>query len=439
MIYNARHGRRNFVAHHQPFNYFARFAPGTDDRARHLKDYTDLVAAIDEGTLPQVAFYKPQGSLNEHPGLRRRAVRRHAHRRSLAKIKASPLWASTAIIVTYDENGGFWDHVPPPKGDRWGPGTRIPAIIVSPLAKKGYVDHTPYDTTSILKFITLRFGLEPLPGVRPGAGDLTAAFDLGVDGGTDRFAGVPRGVWVLGIVSLCMDMSSELVHALLPLYMATVMGASTLVIGVVEGIAEATALIVKLFSGILSDWFRKRKPLVLLGYGLAAVSKFAFPLAPTLGWIVGARFADRVGKGIRGAPRDALIADITPADARGRSFGLRQALDTVGGIGGPLLALAAMAFFASNFQAAFWIAVVPAMLCVLLIVVGVDEPEQKGRRRPHPGTVCVSPTSGDCRRDSGSSWRSPACSRSRDSPKRFWCCARRTWASPSRMRRWSWW
>jgi len=196
--------------------------------------------------------------------------------------------------------------------------------------------------------------------------------------GRKGLAGVPRGVWVLGIVSLLMDVSSETIHALLPLYMATVMGASTFVIGVVEGIAESMALIIKLFSGVLSDWFRKRKPLVLLGYGLAAVSKFAFPLAPTLGWIVAARFADRVGKGIRGAPRDALIADITPEDARGRSFGLRQALDTVGAIGGPLLALAAMAIFASSFKAAFWIAVIPAVLCVILIVVGVDEPEKKG-------------------------------------------------------------
>ncbi len=189
-------------------------------------------------------------------------------------------------------------------------------------------------------------------------------------------AAVPRGVWVLGLVSMCMDLSSELVHSLLPLYMATALGASVFVIGIIEGAAEALALIVKLFSGVISDVFRKRKPLVLFGYGLAALSKFAFPLAPSLGWIVGARFADRVGKGIRGAPRDALIADITPADVRGRSFGLRQALDTVGAIGGPLLALAAMAYFASNFHAAFWIAVVPAMLAVALIVFGVDEPER---------------------------------------------------------------
>jgi MFS family permease len=193
-------------------------------------------------------------------------------------------------------------------------------------------------------------------------------------------------VWVLGIVSMCMDLSSELVHSLLPIYMATALGASVFVIGIIEGAAEALALIVKLFSGVISDLFRKRKPLVLLGYGLAAVSKFAFPLASTLGWIVAARFADRVGKGIRGSPRDALIADITPAEARGRSFGLRQALDTVGAVGGPLMAMGAMAYFLGNFHAAFWIAVVPAMLAVLLIIVGVDEPAQpkaaEGERAP---------------------------------------------------------
>ena len=156
---------------------------------------------------------------------------------------------------------------------------------------------------------------------------------------------IPRGVWVLGLVSMCMDLSSELIHSLLPLYMALGLGASTLTIGIVEGIAEATALIVKVFSGVLSDFFRRRKPLVVLGYGLAALTKFIFPLASTLGWIVTARFADRVGKGIRGAPRDALIADLTPESVRGASFGLRQALDTVGAVGGPLLAIGAMAVF----------------------------------------------------------------------------------------------
>lgn len=195
---------------------------------------------------------------------------------------------------------------------------------------------------------------------------------------------IPRGVWVLGGVSLCMDMSSELVHALLPLYMASALGASALVIGIVEGIAEALALVVKLFSGALSDWSRKRKPLVLAGYGLAALTKFVFPLVPSLGWVVGARFADRIGKGIRGAPRDALIADITPPEIRGRSFGLRQALDTVGAVIGPVLALAGMAYFAGNFQAVLWIAVVPAVLCVLLIVFGVEEPDRPSKESAKP-------------------------------------------------------
>jgi len=189
-------------------------------------------------------------------------------------------------------------------------------------------------------------------------------------------AAVPRGVWVLGIVSMCMDLSSELIHSLLPLYLAIGLGASALTIGVIEGVAEAIALIVKIFSGVMSDLFRKRKALVVLGYGLAAVTKLAFPLAPSLGWIVAARFADRVGKGIRGAPRDALIADITPAEVRGASFGLRQALDTVGAVGGPLMAIAAIAAFAGDFKAAFWVAVVPAFLSVTLLVAGVDEPDR---------------------------------------------------------------
>ncbi|MEO8305387.1 MAG: MFS transporter [Betaproteobacteria bacterium] len=190
---------------------------------------------------------------------------------------------------------------------------------------------------------------------------------------TSGLARIPRAVWVLGFVSMCMDLSSELVHALLPLYMAVGLGASTLTIGIVEGIAEATAMIVKVFSGALSDLFRRRKPLVVVGYGLAGFTKLIFPLAPTLGWVVGARFADRVGKGIRGAPRDALIADLSPPEVRGASFGLRQALDTVGGVGGPLLAIGAMAYFAGDFQAAFWVAVVPAILCVLLLLFGVEE------------------------------------------------------------------
>jgi len=190
-------------------------------------------------------------------------------------------------------------------------------------------------------------------------------------------AAVPHGVWVLGLVSMCMDLSSELIHSLLPLYLAVGLGASTLTIGIIEGVAEAIALIVKIFSGVLSDLFHRRKALVVLGYGLAAVTKPVFPLASTLGWVVTARFVDRVGKGIRGAPRDALITDITPPEVRGASFGLRQALDTVGAVGGPLLAIAAMAMFVGDFKAAFWVAVVPAFVSVALLVVGVDEPDRR--------------------------------------------------------------
>ncbi|HZV65521.1 MAG TPA: acid phosphatase [Telluria sp.] len=171
-------GDVNFQPHHQPFNYFLRFAPGSKDRALHLKDETDMLADIKQGKLPQVTFYKPQGSLNEHPGYSN-VMQGDIHLAELvAKLKASPQWKHMAIIITYDENGGFWDHVAPPKGDRWGPGTRIPAIIVSPYAKKGFIDHTAYDTTSILQFLTRRFKLEPLPGVRTQMGDLSNAFDL---------------------------------------------------------------------------------------------------------------------------------------------------------------------------------------------------------------------------------------------------------------------
>ncbi|HEX4883962.1 MAG TPA: MFS transporter, partial [Casimicrobiaceae bacterium] len=198
----------------------------------------------------------------------------------------------------------------------------------------------------------------------------------------DAWRRVPRGVVVLGFVSLLMDASSELVHALLPLFLVTTLGASVLVVGVIEGVAEATSLIVKVFSGVLSDLTRRRKPLVLAGYGLGALSKLAFPLAPTLGWIVGARVVDRIGKGIRGAPRDALVADLTPPEARGAAYGVRQALDTVGAIAGPLLAVGAMAWFAGDIRSAFWVAVLPAALCVLLIVAGVREPEHA---RASPG------------------------------------------------------
>ncbi len=182
VIYNNAAGAPNFQAHHQPFNYFARFDPttpsGQTQRAAHLKDYTDLQADIAAGTLPPVVFYKPQGNLNEHPGYTD-VMSGDAHIADvIAQLQASPQWKHMAIIVTYDENGGFWDHVAPPKGDRWGPGTRVPTIIISPYAKRGFVDSTPNDTTSIIKFITRRFGLEPLPGVRSQMGDLTSAFNL---------------------------------------------------------------------------------------------------------------------------------------------------------------------------------------------------------------------------------------------------------------------
>ena len=185
---------------------------------------------------------------------------------------------------------------------------------------------------------------------------------------------VPRTVWTLGFVSLCMDLSSELVHGLLPVFMTAVLGAGMVAVGVVEGIAEATASIVKLFSGALSDRLGRRKPLVVLGYALAAASKPLFPLAGSVPLVLVARFMDRVGKGIRGAPRDALIADVTPAEVRGGAYGLRQALDTVGAVLGPLAAIGLMILLASDIRAVLWVAVVPAILSVVVLVLFVREP-----------------------------------------------------------------
>ncbi len=162
---------------------------------------------------------------------------------------------------------------------------------------------------------------------------------------------IPAGIWVLGFVSMLMDISSEMIHSLLPIYLVTVLGTSTLTVGIIEGVAEATAAITKVFSGVISDWLGKRKLLVALGYGLASFTKPVFPLASSVGWLVSARFIDRVGKGIRGAPRDALVADITPAHLRGASFGLRQSLDTIGAFVGPLLAIVLMWRTANNFRA----------------------------------------------------------------------------------------
>jgi MFS family permease len=191
-----------------------------------------------------------------------------------------------------------------------------------------------------------------------------------------RWRKIPGSVWALGLVSLFMDLSSEMIHALLPLYLVSVLGASTLTVGFIEGIAEATASITKIFSGALSDYLGKRKLLAALGYGIAAVTKPVFPLASSITLLTAARFVDRIGKGIRGAPRDALIADLTPADLRGTAFGLRQSLDTVGAVLGPLAAIVFMAVFADNFTTVFWIAVVPAFISLAIIVFGVREPER---------------------------------------------------------------
>ena len=196
---------------------------------------------------------------------------------------------------------------------------------------------------------------------------------------------LPAGIWVLGGVSLLMDISSEMIHSLLPLFMVGTLGASALVVGLVEGVAEATALIVKVFSGVLSDVLGKRKGLAVLGYALGAFSKPFFAIAPSVGWVLAARFADRIGKGIRGAPRDALVADIAPEGMRGAAFGLRQSLDTVGAFLGPLLAVALMWWWADDFRAVFWVAVVPGVLSVLLLWLGVREPVRQSQAvRRHP-------------------------------------------------------
>jgi len=190
---------------------------------------------------------------------------------------------------------------------------------------------------------------------------------------------------MLGFVSLFMDVSSELIHSLLPVFMVTSLGATALMVGVVEGVAEATALIVKVFSGTISDWLGKRKGLTVLGYGLGALSKPIFALALTVHWVFVARFMDRIGKGIRGAPRDALIADLTPPEIRGAAYGLRQSLDTVGAFLGPLLAIALMLLWAGDFRTVFWFAVIPAVLAVLILIFGVREPGA-GSVHPRPAS-----------------------------------------------------
>ena len=187
---------------------------------------------------------------------------------------------------------------------------------------------------------------------------------------------IPSAIWALGFVSLLMDISSELIHSLLPVFMVTSLGASAFAVGLIEGAAEATALIVKVFSGALSDYWGKRKPLAVMGYGLGAISKPLFALAASVEYVLIARLMDRIGKGIRGAPRDALVADIAPPEVRGAAFGLRQSLDTVGAFIGPLLGVGLMLLWANDYRAVFWVAVIPGLLAVALLLFGVQEPER---------------------------------------------------------------
>ena len=196
---------------------------------------------------------------------------------------------------------------------------------------------------------------------------------------------LPRNVWILGFVSLLMDLSSEIYHALLPAFVTIVLGLPATALGAIDGIAEATANLAKLVSGRLSDRSLKRKPWVVAGYGLAALSKPLFPIAASALAVMIARFADRIGKGIRGAPRDAMVADEAPPEIRGRAFGLRQSLDTVGALLAPIVAIGLMAWLAGNIRAVFWIAVIPAFCSFLLALVALREPEQ------HLGTLKRSP------------------------------------------------
>ena len=187
---------------------------------------------------------------------------------------------------------------------------------------------------------------------------------------------LPKGVWALGFGSFFMDTSSELIHSLLPIFMVTTLGASLVTVGLIEGVAEATAAIMKVFSGALSDYLGRRKALMVFGYALGAFTKPIFPLAPTVAWVFAARFTDRVGKGIRGAPRDALVADITPKAMRGAAYGLRQALDSLGALLGPLLAVGFMVWFANDIRKAMWFAVLPAFVTVMVLLIYVREPER---------------------------------------------------------------
>jgi MFS family permease len=203
------------------------------------------------------------------------------------------------------------------------------------------------------------------------------------------FRGLPGGIWALGFVSMFMDISSELVYSLLPVFMATVLGASMTTIGIVEGVAEAAAAVTKVFSGAISDYLGKRKLLALIGYGLAAITKPIFPLATNIEWVFAARFIDRIGKGIRGAPRDALVADIAPRGLRGAAYGLRQSLDSVGAFIGPAAAVGLMAWLANDIRTVLWVAVVPAFIAVAVLAFGVHDPDrvEKGPGARSPLTL----------------------------------------------------
>lgn len=196
---------------------------------------------------------------------------------------------------------------------------------------------------------------------------------------------IPPSVWALGFVSMLMDISSEMIHSLLPMFLVGTLGVSVLAIGLIEGLAESTALIVKVFSGAFSDWLGKRKGLALLGYAMGAFTKPLFAIASGPGLVIAARLVDRVGKGIRGAPRDALVADLAPAEIRGAAFGLRQSLDTAGAFIGPLLATGLMLLWANDFRSVFWVAVIPGMLAVAVLAFGVREPDRHvGEKRVNP-------------------------------------------------------
>ncbi len=197
---------------------------------------------------------------------------------------------------------------------------------------------------------------------------------------------MPKGVYALGFISMFMDISSEMIHSLLPLFLTRVLGASALSVGILEGIAEATASIAKIFSGAISDWMGRRKPLLLLGYGLATLTKPLFPLADSFTTVLTARFLDRIGKGIRGAPRDAFLADITPEPMRGAAYGLRQSMDTLGAFLGPLFAMGLMIWTFNDYRTVFWVAVIPALIVLLIIVFAIKEPARAKatEKKPFP-------------------------------------------------------